>query len=96
MQHSQGDVMQKWMCILWPSFLIAGIGEGLFFSLVNPQELFFLGEAVHLSPLATYSIGFLAFWALCSASSYLTWSLMRPAAEVNMRKAGAGDSTSTA
>lgn len=77
--------MQKWMCILWPSFLVAGIGEGIFFSLVNPQELYFLGEPVHYSALATYSIGFLAFWFLCSAASYLTWSLLRPSGEVNLR-----------
>ena len=77
--------MQKWMCILWPSFLMAGIGEGVFFSLVSPQELYFLGEVVHYSALATYSIGFLALWALCAAASYITWALLRPADEVNMR-----------
>ena len=77
--------MQKWMCILWPSFLMAGIGEGVFFSLVNPQELYFLGEAVHYSALATYSIGFLALWGLCASASYITWALLRPASEVNMR-----------
>jgi hypothetical protein len=78
--------MQKWMWILWPSFLVAGIAEGLFFSLVNPQELYFLGEPVHYSAIATYSIGFLAFWAVCAVSSYLTWALQRPADEVNARK----------
>ena len=82
--------MQKWMWILWPSFLVAGIAEGVFFSLVNPQELYFLGEAVHYSPIATYSIGFLAFWTLCAVSSYLTWALQRPASEVNARKSVGG------
>lgn len=78
--------MQKWMWILWPSFLIAGIAEGIFFSLVNPQELYFLGEPVHYSAIATYSIGFLALWLICAVSSYLTWALQRPAAEINARK----------
>lgn len=78
--------MQKWMWILWPSFLVAGIAEGVFFSLVNPQELYFLGEPVHYSAIATYSLGFLAFWVLCAVSSYLTWALQRPAIEVNARK----------
>ena len=35
--------MKKWMAILWPAFLIAGVAEGIFFSLVNPQELYLLG-----------------------------------------------------
>ena len=64
--------MLKWMRVLWPSFIVAGIGEGIFFSLVNPQEMYFLGEPVHWSPIATYSVGFLAFWGLCAVSSFLT------------------------
>lgn len=75
--------MHKWLLILWPSFLVAGIAEGVFFSLVNPQELYFLGEEVHYSHLATYSLGFLAFWGVCALSSYLTWILLRPADEIN-------------
>lgn len=78
--------MQKWMIILWPSFIVAGIAEGVFFSLVNPQELYFLGHPVHLSEIATYSIGFLAFWAVCALSSYTTWSLLRPAEDLNQRR----------
>lgn len=64
--------MQRWMAILWSSFLMAGIAEGVFFSLFNPQELYLLGEVVEYPPLATYSIGFFAFWTLCAASSWLT------------------------
>lgn len=79
--------MQKWMLILWPSFIVAGIAEGVFFSLVNPQELYFLGHPVYFSPLATYSLGFLGFWAVCAISSYVTWCLMRPAEEINRRPA---------
>ncbi|HTJ97383.1 MAG TPA: hypothetical protein VL381_07925 [Rhodocyclaceae bacterium] len=75
--------MHKWMWILWPSFIVAGIGEGIFFSLINPQELYLLGEPVHYSVIATYSVGFLSFWALCAASSFLTWLLFRPSSEIN-------------
>lgn len=77
--------MQKILTILWPSFLIAGMAEGLFFTLIDPQELYLLGEPVHLSRLATYSIGFLCFWALCAASSLATCHLLRSAEEVNAR-----------
>lgn len=72
----------RWL-ILWPSFVVAGMAEGVFFSLVNPQELYFLGEPVHFSLLATYSIGFLAFWAVCAISSFTTWLLLQPADEIN-------------
>ena len=67
----------KWMVVLWPSFLIAGIAEGAFFSLINPQELYLLGQPVDYSPLATYTIGFFAFWALCSLSSLVSVYLWR-------------------
>jgi len=73
--------------ILWPSFLVAGVAEGLFFTVVNPQELYLLGQPVNFSPLATYSIGFLAFWSLCAASSMLTCVLKRSADEVNKKSA---------
>jgi hypothetical protein len=69
--------------ILWPSFLVAAAAEGIFFTVINPQELYLFGEAVHYSPLATYSIGFFCFWLLGAASSVTTWLLLRSAAEVN-------------
>lgn len=67
----------KWMVVLWPAFLMAGIAEGVFFSLFNPQELYLLGEVVDYPPLATYTIGFFAFWALCSLSSLVSVCLWR-------------------
>ena len=63
--------------VLWPAFLVGGIAEGLFFTVINPQELYLFGHPVTYSPLATYSIGFFAFWALCAASSALTFLLLR-------------------
>jgi hypothetical protein len=38
---------------------------------------------VHFSKIATYSIGFFGFWAVCAASSLMTWFLQIGAAEVN-------------
>jgi hypothetical protein len=61
-----------WILSLWPSFIVAGVAEGIFFTLINPQELYLLGEPVRLSAVATYSIGFLAFWAVSAGSSMLT------------------------
>jgi len=75
--------MLRIMWVLWPSFLVAGVAEGIFFTVIDPQELYLFGEAVHLSKIATYSIGFFGFWAVCAASSFTTCFLQRSAAEVN-------------
>lgn len=75
--------MSKLFYIFWPSFLIAGIAEILFFTIVDPQELYLFGQPVSFSPLATYSIGFFAFWAICAASSYSTCFFQRSAKEIN-------------
>jgi len=31
--------MMKLIQVLWPSFLVAGLAEALFFTIINPQEL---------------------------------------------------------
>jgi len=77
--------MLKWIQVLWPSFLIAAVAEGVFFTVIDPQELYLLGEPVHYSRIATYSIGFLCFWLVCAASSLSTIFLQRPADEINRR-----------
>lgn len=75
--------MQKLIWILWPSFIVAGIAEILFFTAVDPQEWYVFGEALQLSRMATYSLGFFAFWAVCAASSMTTCFFQRTAADIN-------------
>lgn len=75
--------MQKILWVLWPSFVVAGIAEGIFFTVIDPQELYLLGRPVYFSKIATYSLGFFAFWAICAASSLLTWFLQLGAGEIN-------------
>lgn len=72
--------------VLWPSFMVAGAAELAFFSLINPQELYLFGEPVHFSRVATYSIGFFCFWAVCATSSIFTLYLGRSPIAVNSRK----------
>jgi hypothetical protein len=79
--------MQRALLVLWPSFVVAGIAEGIFFTLIDPQELYLFGQPVHFSKIATYSIGFLGFWLVCAASSLMTCFLQRGPAEVNKRTA---------
>jgi len=61
------------MTILWPSFAMAGVLEGLVFSVVDPTELRWLGQLpIEASPQAVYTLAFLAFWAVISTSGALT------------------------
>ncbi len=75
--------MRRLMWILWPSFIVAGVAEVVFFTVIDPQELYLLGEPVTMSRLGTYSVGFLLFWALAAASSAFTCFLQRSSREVN-------------
>jgi len=75
--------MQKILWVLWPSFIVAGVAEGIFFTVINPQELYLFGEPAHFSKITTYSIGFFGFWMVCAASSLLTVFLQLGAAELN-------------
>ncbi|WP_341675343.1 hypothetical protein [Niveibacterium sp. SC-1] len=75
--------MHKLIQVLWPSFWVAAVAEAVFFAVIDPRELFFFGEPVNFSPTATYSIGFVAFWAICAASSLATLFYQRGSREIN-------------
>ncbi len=74
---------KRLMWILWPSFIVGGVAEAVFFTLIDPQELYLLGEPVHWSPTAVYSVGFFLFWLVAAASSAFTCFLQRGANDVN-------------
>jgi len=61
--------------ILWPSFLVAIVAEGFFFSLFDPGELLHIASQLDLPPLAGYTVGFFFFWAFCALASTLTYYL---------------------
>jgi len=69
--------------ILWPSFLVAGAAEALFFTVFDPTELTFFGETVNVSRIAAYSIGFFLFWAFAASSSALTCFFSSGSAQTN-------------
>jgi hypothetical protein len=75
--------MKKAIQILWPSFVVGGLGEVLFFTVFDPRELYLFGEPTSLSRLAVYSIGFFLCWAFAAASSAFTCFLNRSAEEIN-------------
>jgi hypothetical protein len=65
------------MVVLWPAFLMACVGTGVFFSLIDPMELIVLDERVQVHMLGAYTIGFLMFWVLGMFSSWLTDLLLQ-------------------
>jgi hypothetical protein len=64
------------MVVLWPSFLVAIVAEGFFFSLFDPSDLTFDGEHIELPALGVYTLGFFFFWAFCALASMLTCYLL--------------------
>lgn len=76
--------MKKVIWILWPSFVVAGVAEVVFFTVFDPLELHLAAEGVGFSSrLGWYTIGFLLFWMFGAASSAFTCFLQRTAEEIN-------------
>jgi len=75
--------MKRWIWILWPSFIVGGIAEVIFFTVFDPMELTLFGEPAGTSRLAVYSVGFLLFWAFAASSSAFTCFLQRSASDIN-------------
>jgi hypothetical protein len=65
------------LVVLWPSFMVAIMAEGFFFSLFDPADLLLVGGHVDLNPMAAYTLGFLFFWAFCSLAAMLSCYLIR-------------------
>jgi hypothetical protein len=66
------------MLVLWPSFLVAIVAEGVYFSVFDPGEISLRGWEPDLPPLAVYTVGFFFFWFFCAAASMLTCYLANP------------------
>lgn len=62
--------------ILWPSFLVAIIAEGFFFSMFDPHDMIVVGTHVELPVIAAYTVGFFFFWIFCALASMLTYYLL--------------------
>ena len=52
------------VAVLWPSFLVAIVSSGLFFSAFDPGDLFPVGERLNVRRFGVYTLGFLFFWAI--------------------------------
>lgn len=73
--------------VLWPAFISAVIAETIFFTLIDPAQLYLFGQRVEWSAMATYSTGFLLFWLVCIGSSLMTYFMMPDEVKAALRKA---------
>ena len=79
--------MAKYMMwVLWPSFLAAGMGVGLVFTLVDPTELVILGYPVHAGRMAVYTLGFFILWSICAVASALSCFLQAASHRDSMKQ----------
>ncbi len=74
--------MKRLIWILWPSFIVGGIAEAVFFTLFDPMDLV-PGGTQEVSRITVYSLGFFLFWAFAAASSAFTCFLQRSAVDIN-------------
>lgn len=63
------------MQVLWPAFVGAGVTVGLLFSLIDPLQIEWVNLHLNDSRQASYTIGFLLFWALYALTCSVTWYL---------------------
>ena len=63
---------QKCIVTLWPSFMMAIVATGLFFSAFDPMELYPYDLDFEINAVGAYTLGFFIFWALSAVSSMMT------------------------
>ena len=69
---------QKIISVIWPSFLMAGLGTILFFSAIDPGEMSSPAWFVNLSRLEAYTAGFMFLWLLGIFACLLTRYFQKP------------------
>ena len=72
MSGMQIPFVQKCIVTLWPSFMIAIVATGLFFSAFDPATLYPYNLDIEINVIGAYTLGFFIFWTLSAVSSLLT------------------------
>ena len=78
--HKEIPRIQRIVAVVWPSFLLAGLATGLFFSGFDPKVLLMDTAYADMSRLGAYTIGFFLFWTLTLSTCLLTCYFQRPCA----------------
>lgn len=74
---------KRLITILWPSFLVAGVADVLFFVLFDPLQFLYQGEPIFAGRMAAYTAGFFLFWLVGIGSTALACYFQRGADEIN-------------
>lgn len=72
------SVPQRVAAVMWISFLMAIVATGVFFSAIDPLELQYCVAFPEVGRMGAYTIGFLLFWLLTSASCLLAVFFVYP------------------
>ncbi|MBI5041811.1 MAG: hypothetical protein HZB57_11630 [Gammaproteobacteria bacterium] len=76
-------LIQRFIAILWPSFLTSGVATILFFTAFDPQHLLMYTDFAEMSRLGAYTVGFFLFWLLTTVTSALTCYFQQPCEKSN-------------
>ena len=68
---------RRWILVTWPAFLAACLLEALVFSMVDPGEVHWPGQASQPARQGIYTIAFFCFWLICAACSTLVLWLQK-------------------
>jgi hypothetical protein len=69
---------QRIGAVLWISFLMAAVADGVFFSTIDPLDLRSCVDFPEVSRMAAYTIGFFLFWLLTGATSLIAVFFVYP------------------
>ncbi|MCP1288850.1 hypothetical protein NK214_01475 [Chromobacterium sp. S0633] len=75
--------MKKGILLFWPSFIIAILATGVFFSIFDPAELSLHGKILFNDKLSAYSVFFLVSWAFGALNTSIVLLLEKNARELN-------------
>lgn len=86
MRRSRAQILSA---IFWPSFILAGVANSVFFTFLDPLLIASEIGLEHADTMAMYSIGFFTFWALTLSTAACTQYLLKPLH--NSRKSRRGE-----
>lgn len=75
-------IIQRFVAILWPSFITASLATVIFFSMFDPDIIF---VDYDISTMGAYSVGFLIFWLFGTLTAMLTCFFMKPCGTFNKK-----------
>lgn len=81
--------VQQVSAVFWPSFVLAGIANSVYFSFIDPLLIASELGFDQISGMGMYSLGFFGFWALTLCSSACTQYLLRPVYNSHRLRQGA-------